>query len=368
MRDGNPGRFNPVDAPTASAAGTSQPRTVLVEKCVVITVYPEKYTLDARSELTHRFHTDVSFMVPYCHQEGGEGISFMPEVGSTCWVCRSSEQNRYPFVLGWTMVDEGGSYKGGREDLNPGDIKLSTRDGNFIYVRRGGIIQIGSTPVCQRVYIPIRNIIQDFAENYELHTPAGDLTWTVLRPEQDGDGHQRCEYVLAAKEYADDPNDNPVALLKIGSHGEGSNTILTLQTRSSGGGQVKFSLDVGKSGEVNWKCQKLTMTILEELNANVTGNVNLKTLANMMLQAAQITVTASNISLTAGGMSLVLGSGGGSMAGGQIRLNSPNAAPVVIDDGTLRTWFLAIKAALAAHSPPIVIPDPPTYTSGKVLA
>jgi len=241
----------------SSSTATTDLRDVSVYRGRVVNVNIRDYTVDTRMEAApYTVKFDIPFISPYVNQNQGEGINWMPEVGSVCWVCEPSEDGRESFVLGWSVVDEGGSYRGGRSLLNPGDIELKTRDLNFVTLRRGGIVQIGSTPICQRIFLPIRNVMQDFAENYELHTPAGDLTWQVQRKDEDSDGHQKCLYQIAAKEFADDSNDKTVALLKIGSHGDGDKTILTLQTRDKGGGDVKIGLTFDKDGNVNWTMEK----------------------------------------------------------------------------------------------------------------
>jgi len=68
--------------------------------------------------------------------------------------------------------------RGNRMLLNPGDYVLSTRDDNKIVLRRGGLIQIASTGLAQRLYIPLGNYIKDFFENYGAFSPNGSLEWT----------------------------------------------------------------------------------------------------------------------------------------------------------------------------------------------
>ena len=80
--------------------------------------------------------------------------------------------------------------------MNPGDIGMTTRDGNFIMLRRGGIVQLGATAMAQTVYIPIRNYIKQFCENYELHTLGGDVEWRVDRVESDPSGQAPSTYLL----------------------------------------------------------------------------------------------------------------------------------------------------------------------------
>jgi hypothetical protein len=78
------------------------------------------------------------------------------------------------------------------------------RDGNFILLKRGGVLQIGATQICQRAYIPLLNYIRDFCENYELNTAGGSLSWTVQRQENDPSGNAPTEFTLLAREFAQD--------------------------------------------------------------------------------------------------------------------------------------------------------------------
>lgn len=339
----------------------------------VINVNIRDFTVDVQYEAyPYSFHHDIPWMTPYLHQNQGEGMAIMPEVGSTVWVCQPSESGRDAFVLGWTPVQESGTYRAGRQLLNPGDIHLSTRDGNFVTIRRGGIVQIGATPVCQRLYIPIRNVIRDFAENYELSTPAGDLTWEVLREEESGDGHQGCLFTLACKEFSDDPNSNPLAILKIGSHGDGNDTILTLETRDSGGGEVKTSLTIAKSGKIEWSSQSdVKITLKGNLDISSDQKTTITSKQDMSFTSvANLIAKASQISLTAGSTAMTLGSGGASISGSSIKLGD-GTFPVVIDNGTLGAWIMAVTALLNGlpGSPAMkgILP-PVTYKSTKVKA
>jgi hypothetical protein len=310
-------------------------------------------------------------MTTYLHQNQGEGVSIMPEVGSTVWVCRPSETGKDAFVLGWTPVQENGTYRAGRILLNPGDINLSTRDGNFVYLRRGGIVQIGATQSCQRLYIPINNVIRDFSENYELSTPAGDLTWEVMRSEEDGDGHQKCLLTLEAKEFSDDPNASPIIALKMGSHGDGNDTILTLETRDMGGGSVKTSLTISKSGGIQWTIQgdvttnitgNATISVSQKMNVTSTQDMTLQTQANLTAEGAQVKVASS-------GAILQMDSNA-SLDASAINLGDATGS-VVIDNGTLAAWIQAVTVLL--NGPPTSVAfrgilPPLTFKSTKVKA
>jgi hypothetical protein len=359
---------------SASTASTGS-QAATIHRAHIINVNIRDYTVDAQLE-SHPFsmHFDIPFMTPYLHQNQGEGINFMPEVGSICWVCSPSETGKGSFVLGWTPVHETGTFRAGRELLNPGDLHFSTRDGNFIYIRRGGVVQIGATPVCQRIYIPIRNIIRDFAENYELSTPAGDLTWKVNRTDEQSDGHRGCLYTLACKEFSDDPNTDPLAVLKIGSHGEGIDTILTLETRDQGGGTVKTRLEISKAGEVKWSIEKdLTLEVKGDFTTTVKGKMTTTSTGDMGLESkSKMTGKAPVIGLDGGGAKLDL-AGTAALNGSAVNLGDA-LFKVVVDTPTLQAWINAVTAALLGPpSPPVpvfrcLIPPAQVYTSTKVKA
>lgn len=345
----------------------------LVERARVVNVNIRDFTVDVKTEFSFKNKFDIPVMVPYCNQTQGEGTNFLPEVGSVCWICTPSEDGRDAFVLGFTMVDEGGSYRGGRPLLNPGDIHYSTRDGNFLALRRGGVVQIGSTAICQRVFIPIRNIIQDFAENYELHTPGGDLTWQTARKDEDSDGHQMCLFTLATKEFADDPNDKTVAILKMGSHGQGTDTILSMLTRDKGGGIIQTFLEIDKSGQFNLMVKNLELKVDGDLAAIVTGKATLKVTGPLTIQSMDaLQATANSIALTAGNVSLALTSSGATIDGPQVTIGSGKYPPLRASPDML-TWMGVITSAInggtAGHPVlsvgPILIP-PTQHVNPKV--
>jgi hypothetical protein len=334
----------------------------LVERARVVNVNNRDFTVDVTTELTFKNRFDIPIMLPYCNQVQGEGINFLPEVGAVCWICTPSEDGRDAFVLGFTMVDEGGSYRGGRSLLNPGDLEFTTRDGNFVTLRRGGVVQVGSTPVCQRVYIPIRNFIQDYAENYELHAFGGDLTWNVARKDEDSDGHQMCLFTLATKEFADDPNEQTVALLKMGSHGQGNPTILSVLTRDKGGGITQTSLEIDKAGQFNLKVKKFELKVEGDFDAVVDGTATLKVQGPLTIESmAALQATAQSISLTAGPVKLVL-NGTAVLDGPQVLLGDAQFQGVR-GSPDLLAWIATISAILIG--PPG--PPQPVMTVGPTI-
>lgn len=239
-----------------------------VESGRVLDVDISNYTLTIATQYSKKPQTGIAWSSPYTHFVNGEGMYIMPEVGSLCWVCFPSDGNR-AFVLGWAPGGDEGDYRARRQDLNPGDIYMGTRDENFLILRRGGIVQIGGGPLSQRLFLPVNNTIKDFCENYGLHTVGGDLEWSVKREETDTDGKRPTTFSLKAREVAND--EKPIAELLVGSHGDGDKTILSLKIKDSGasGAATQISLTLDKEGNVKWEVKK-------DVEWKVTGKYTLK--------------------------------------------------------------------------------------------
>ena len=273
-----------------------------VETGQVIDVDIEMYTVSVSTQYTQKPLTGLAFSTPYQHFSNGEGIYFMPEVGSLVWVCWPSDGSR-PFVLGWAPArEDSGGLRANKMSLNPGDIYLGTRDENFIILRRGGILQIGGGPLSQRMYLPINNTIKDFCENYSLFSLAGDLEWTVDRAETTTDGKRPGRLSIKAREFANDPN--PVAVLEIGSHKGSAQNILSLVIKASGakGAATKISLELRKDGSVYWESQNSVQ----------------------MLSGTDFTVYAKNTLALLGGTVAINGNQVGITAHGGITATTPS--------------------------------------------
>lgn len=196
---------------------------VVIEDATVCDVNKNNYTVSVITQHTSKRFDDIQIGTPYFHNKNGEGYSLLPEVGAVCKLCRGSDTTP-PFIMCFIAVPSvressdgtptrstaaGGSttdvsFKGRRLDLQPGDMAWATRDENFIIMRRGGVLQIGSTDLSQRIYVPINNFIHDVCENYTMDSLGGVIRWTVERVENDPGGNAPISYVLALNEFAQD--------------------------------------------------------------------------------------------------------------------------------------------------------------------
>ena len=192
----------------------------------VVNVDLVNYTVDVFSQFDQIRLLNIPVGAPYSHPNRGDGFTAVPEVGSKCAVCWPGDSSP-PFVLAFVMPHEtlplagddespagtesrgstnqlptGASFAGGRPKGKPGDMFVRGRDGNFIVLHRGGVLQIGANELAQRVYVPLNNLVMDFAENYALHNAGGSINWGIQ--EGEGDSSNPAEYKQTFRVYAND--------------------------------------------------------------------------------------------------------------------------------------------------------------------
>lgn len=240
-------------------AGTDPTQTM---QCKILNVNIVNWTVDVVTVFDKKRYFDIQVASPYLHFNAGEGIYVVPEVGALCHVCLPGDSSP-PFIQGFVAPLEirtetgseeapvgtrsrgdqvphntDASFAAGRHPAKPGDIIIKTRDGNFLILHRGGILQIGATEVAQRIYTPIGNRVVDFVENYEMQSVAGTLSWRVL--EEVGKDETPCEWkqtfrLYAQDKYADIRVTKGKVQRPIGEH-DGSDTLGVMQSMGIGEG------------------------------------------------------------------------------------------------------------------------------------
>jgi hypothetical protein len=175
----------------------------------VVDLNLKNWTVDVITKFDQKYFLNVQISSPYMHYNRGEGFYAMPDIGAKCHLCIPSD-GPPPYVLDFIMAQEtisgtdsdapdgtdGGkgdvtqestsaSFAGGRTRAKPGDIGITNRDGSFIRLHRGGVLQIGATSLAQRVYIPLQNMIIDTSQSYQHHNTGGSINWFVAEGESD---------------------------------------------------------------------------------------------------------------------------------------------------------------------------------------
>ena len=329
-----------------------------LEEGVITDVDRSTWTVTVETRHSSKTVPDIQAISPYHHYEAGEGIHHLPEVGAICLLAWPSD-NTPPFVLGYlgaasivessdgnpirSTADGTGSttnagFRSKRPDLNPGDIAITTRDENFIYLRRGGIVQLGATPIAQRLYIPVLNYIKDFCENYEMNAFGGDIAWTVGRVEDDPSGNAPATYTFHLNEFAQDAKATVrIRHMPLAGPGGGDKAAWEIQVAPQ-------NID-RDTGDVADPVYTLLVTIAgdktEVIGASRT--VTVKGDDTLSVQGSQSISVSGNASLSADG-DLEYVAGGNTVIGGStVKLVSSGApSPAVLGDALLN-WFASAQ-------------------------
>lgn len=190
---------------TAFRSSWTQPEGISAATIIegkVVDINLALWTVDIISQFDQKWYLNVQVASPYLHAKRGEGIFVMPEIGAKCHVCIPSD-GPPPFVLDFIMPQEtlldattpdapagtegatNATYAGGRPTVKPGDIMIRGRDGNFMVLHRGGVLQIGATELAQRIYIPLQNLVSDISQNYRHYNTGGSINWFVSSGESE---------------------------------------------------------------------------------------------------------------------------------------------------------------------------------------
>ena len=338
-------------APNPAIHGLGKP--AFVESARVMSVDAMNYSVDILTDPPEqRYWGDLPFASPYTHHQGGEGIYVMPEVGARCWICWPSDALG-PFVLAYgpyASADEAASHRwrSGREELRPGDIYLGTRDRNGIVIRRGGVLQVMSTPLAQRMYIPINNLIRDFCQNYGMHAFGGDLTWEVGTPADNAYGDRETVWRLRAKEKADDPSI--VCDLSLGHHDEDVALELFVYSDGTDEHSQVAHLTIDKAGVVTWALEdSFNIVTQKDFSVEATENVSMVATQLMELDGKQgvtLQSTSAGVKLLAKG-NIELGDSGLVVTPeGKIEVGAGGTEPLVLGN-QLVSWLLGHNHALS---------------------
>lgn len=302
--------------PHSNTAVERGPNSVWIETGQIINVDIAHWTVDVRTKNTHRQLLDKQVCAPYLHFNHGEGIYAMPEVGAKCMVCSPTDDE--PFILCFITAferepsgepstqpegdEEDGeaqsevTFRAGRPKLQQGDIMMRTRDGNQLWLHRGGMVEIGATHMAKRVYIPIGNMIRDVFQNYQARSTAGDMTWKTLRSDTDPAGDAKTSFTLAARRFAQD--EKASVLVQLGHAGEeeeGGVTHLRCvvaqdaidpDTGEVEGEGAVYEFTVNEAGDVD-------VSVSGDVTMEITGNVDITCAGEGNLSFANLTQTIS---------------------------------------------------------------------------
>jgi len=130
-------------------------------------------------------NTDIPIN-PILIGEDGRGMYYLPEVGSIVWL---AELPTYGFfiLMGSSLPYDGSGedetksldadHRMGRPRLEPGDMTMTGQPGSEVLVRKNGVVEIGSSYMSRRYYLPLEYFIRDFTKKYEMITAGGGYSF-----------------------------------------------------------------------------------------------------------------------------------------------------------------------------------------------
>lgn len=275
----------------------------VVENGRIINVDIKHWTVDVRTQYSQRQLLDTQVGAPYLHFNSGEGIFAMPEVGAKVMVCTPSDGAPFVMCFCTTFEREGApadsdnqesstipstentedgagtevTFRAGRPYLQQGDLMMRCRDGNQIWLHRGGVVEIMSTGLCRRLYIPLNNVIRDVAENWVVDSLAGSMEWRVERTGSSSstDREDNATFTLAAKNLAQDQLST--VHLRVGRVDDTKRLRLAIAPASldedgESEGDLSFLLEIDEEGTVTAAIAKdVNLTVEGEFNAQIDG-------------------------------------------------------------------------------------------------
>lgn len=164
-------------------------KTPSVIKARVLSVDKVRSTMEVCGENNERY----TMPCPATYVGGkGQGSFHMPEQNSLMYICSPSDGTTPFFVAGCAVPHEQDDDESDQDDfrqarpvLNEGDqMVASSDDGNFIILRKGGVLEVGASQTAQRLYVPINSLIQDYCQDYLLQTAGGLLEWKSRRDDE----------------------------------------------------------------------------------------------------------------------------------------------------------------------------------------
>ena len=374
----------------------------LVMEGVIVDVNLINWTVDVISKFDQKKFLNVQVSSPYMHFKRGEGFHVMPDVGAKCHICVPSD-GPPPYVLDFIMTQEtidgasedapggtdggkGGvtqeataaSFAGGRRRAKPGDINLVGRDGQFVRLHRGGVIQIGATSLAQRIYIPLQNLITDISQNYRHHNTGGSINWFIAHGESSTNPptvHRQTYRVLANDEKA----TVRVAIGKVSDviQEPDASTRSDLQLLGVGTEEpvvceVIVAPDAISADDGSMTDQTRGASVLRYF-FDKGGNTLLRTNASVVVRVGKrLRIRASqdvdviggkNLSMTFDGSARIQATGGVDITGGVIRLNGGTKPIATVGSLVTLTIVTPVPIVVVVAG----VPSPGTITAGSVV-
>lgn len=227
-----------------------------IESAVITAVDANQWTVSVTTVGSARRLHDCILPSPYMHPGGEDGIYSLPEVGASVYVCIPSEGDARPFILAYRpVVGGGGSYAQRRRAIGPGDTAVLSRDGNGVFVRRGGVTEVLAGSLCRTIYIAPGNKILQYAEQYDLQLVGASYTWELFGKEEDPDGRYGARHSGTIRQFGGD--EKPLVAWQVGAQVDPdlqSAPLLSVSMWDSGAGDQTRTFHLEADAEGAFAC------------------------------------------------------------------------------------------------------------------
>lgn len=188
----------------------------------VTSVDSVRWTVSVRTEDGRSF-PDLP-MVPRTSNPDGSGSASLPQENSLVTLAFTGSETT-PIILGGAVAPLGGAgedaeqdptdYRMNRPVLNPGDDIVASSATGFIIMRKGGMLEVGSGDNCQRIYVPVQDIIREFCRSTEQETDGSTFKQTA-RVDDPAWGANKTPFESVYQVYEFCEDENPIVDLRIG--------------------------------------------------------------------------------------------------------------------------------------------------------
>lgn len=183
----------------------------------------------------------------------------VPEIGSACYVARSSDSAMEWVVLG-SVMDKGST----QADLNQGDVGWSTPQGNKLILRRNGDVELFSGETNKIYMWNLEDLMEIRTSKWHVITEQGTLLWEPFTMQLN----------LGAE------GDTDSIVLKLGDAGSTYGTddwAGSKDVRSAIKVGSTFHAEIAEDGSYSFEAKETGVSILENFWMRVGGPSDVKT-------------------------------------------------------------------------------------------
>lgn len=240
----------PVD--TVSPSLATGPASI--QQAVITAVDPDRRTCTVCPSAGGPEQRNVKFSYPWLSSKH-KGMKYCPDEGTLCYVCTPADKTG-SFIMGYIVEGEypdtgpstgNESHAGKMPRSERGDIIFDTDDGNFVCIRRGGIVQIGSDQTCQTMYFPLESLVRQYYRRYQAFSPIGELVW---------------DHAQITQESLDDASGEIPVIMKLSCRDKIQDQKMSVEVRL--GRLDKSMLDASLNGKLLNEGEKQSVNVYDK--------------------------------------------------------------------------------------------------------